>query len=175
MYGHQQGLEDGAEQANRRNRAHRDMEIWNEMENLLRYPTPAVERRCMEIVGRRRDVTISRTTGNNRGNNRDRFTENNNNNQGSGIKRRRRRRKKSNRSGVVSWAWLDNNQTQSLRDMAKNKRSKRQTKKKSQRRTLSKKKMQAIMKAMSQRYNYFQNNRIRDMKPNLSVINSLSK
>tara|TARA_Y100001970_G_C14100693_1_gene785300 strand:- start:625 stop:1155 length:531 start_codon:yes stop_codon:yes gene_type:complete len=176
MYGHQQGLEDGAEQANRRNRAHRDMEIWDEMENLLRYPTPAVERRCMEIVGRRRDVTISRTTGNNRGNNRGRFTENNNNNQGSGIKRRRRRRKKSNRSGVVSWAWLDNNQTRSLREMAKNKRSKRQTKKKSQRRrTLSKEKMRSIMKAMSQRYNYFQNNRVRDIKPNLSVIRSLSK
>ena len=34
MYGHQQGLEDGAEQANRRNRAHRDMEIWNEMEEI---------------------------------------------------------------------------------------------------------------------------------------------
>ena len=60
--------------------------------------------------------------------------------------------------------------------MAKNKRSKRQTKKKSQRRrTLSKKKMRSIMKAMSQRYNYFQNNRVRDIKPNLSVIRSLSK
>ena len=168
---HLQGLEDGSEQANRRNRAHRDMEIWNEMENLLRYPTPAVERRCMEIVGRRRDVTMTRTTGNNRM----RLADNNNNNLGSGINRRRRR-KKSNRSGVVSWAWLDNNQTRSLREMAKNKRSKRQTKKKTQRnRTLSNKQMRAIMKAMSQRYNYFQNNRVRDMQSNLYTIKSLGK
>ena len=166
MYGYQQGVTDGSEQTNRRERARRDVELWTEMENLLRYPPPSVERRCMEIVSRRNDVTITRTTGNNRM----RLADNNNNNLGSGIKRRRNR-KKPNRAGVVSWAWLDNKQTRSLRKMAKEKkRSKKQTQ-----RRLSKKKMKAIEKALAQRYKYFQNNRIRDIKPTLSIINSLGK
>ena len=95
LYGYEQGDIQGSARADRRNRARRDVEIWNEMENLLRYPTPAVERRCMEIVGRRQDVTITRNRRTNRITNRNRLTENNNNNQGSGLRKKKNKTRKN--------------------------------------------------------------------------------
>ena len=97
MYGYQEGISDGADRMRQRCRNDRDVELWNQMEDLFKYPSPYVERQCMGVLNGRGDITMTRTT--DRGN-RESLTENNNN-QGTGRatrkKRKRRRKKKRNR------------------------------------------------------------------------------